>query len=215
MTRKWKHLKTIYIKKYIGVWVVRQTIEVRILSTFLEGKLFDSHSISDISRQIDAAYPHTHATITEMITQGLLKSYALGRTLLCAPNLENDLTRALLCQAHACIKAKNQTPTLNNLDCEIRKLASSELGLLSVILHEKDLHFIVSDESIKQKIVAMTSMVNLHLWTAKEFIKLLFEDSSALNGTTIMGFDRLLLLLAPYREQLMLNHAVSFREVIQ
>jgi hypothetical protein len=179
------------------------------LSLFLGNRLSNVYSISDIAKNIGAAYPHTHAAVTALIEQDILHSYAIGKSILCAPNLYNDATRALLCIAEN--QQQELQDNVQNVQRAVQQLAINNPNILSVLLRDDGITFIVNDTSEQAAILKQTELLNLQFYTPKELAAELKQSMTELDATMLVGYDRLLLLLAPHREQLMFNHAKVLR----
>lgn len=195
--------------------VTRAAIEARILSLYADGYEAEAYSISDLSRKADAAYPHVHATVVAMEKEGLLKTRELGRSRYCTVCLENDMARNLLAQADVRRKADAlKKPNLENLDRMVRDLTATEPGLLAVILHEGSLLFVIAENSlaVRRRVLRKVGIPNISFSTPEDLGSLLLRDLSLLrDGIVLFGYERILLLLLPFQERLLLNHGALFR----
>lgn len=76
------------------------TAEQEILSAYGENPNA-IYSINEIAKRIGKAYPHVHKKVRGLIQKGVLKRYEVGRSHLCAVNLENTQAVLLLALNHA------------------------------------------------------------------------------------------------------------------
>lgn len=192
---------------------MRPSIETRILSQFTSGAEAEAYTISDLARRTKAAYPHVHAAVTTLLTEGVLNAATAGHALFCTLNLENDLCRTLLNEANYHHKQHLlAAPNLKNLDAEVRRLVIAEPRILAVISGDNGLRFIITDKDTRRPILQQTTLLNISFTTPNELQQELLASMTLLKGSTVLfGYDRLLLLLQPIHEQLRLNHSTLFR----
>lgn len=192
---------------------MRTSIETRILSLFTAGAEAESFSISEIARKTGAAYPHVHAAVTGLLSQQVLLSTNIGKALYCSPNFESDLCRHLLSEAMLWRKETLLgAPNLKNINAQIRQLATSDSRLIAVILNNDALRFVITDKAAANEILKQTTILNVSFSTPGELKSELLNSLALLDGATVLlGYDRLLLLLAPLQQQLRLNHSALFR----
>lgn len=194
--------------------MTRASIEERILALFASGNEYEAFNISDVAKRIDAAYPHTHATIKQLQKDGLLSLHTLGRAHFCRANLANPLTRNLVCRE---MLAKNnrlfKNQNVHNLLVELQKQFSNEPNLVAALLHNEKIILIVTDLSVRNRILRKTSMLHLKFHTLDSFKESLETDPTLLRSNVLLGYERLLLSLATIQNDLFFNHASIFKEV--
>jgi len=195
--------------------VTRPSIEVRILGLYTAGREAEAYTISEIARKVKAAYPHVHAAVQTMADQGLLRIRQAGKASICTADLTNGIARALILQAHL----RDVKPTQSALayEAEIRRLAE-EPCLIAAIRQRERLFFIVTDHSRDHSLLKKTPLLNISFLTPEQLSRLLLSlkrgEYGPLDGSEIiLGYERLLLTIAPIQERLMLNRAAVFREV--
>lgn len=192
--------------------MTRAAIETRILSLYTAGCEAEAFNISELARGTGAAYPHVHAAVNGMIAQGILRGHAVGKSLCCTVNLKDALARNLLGQAAVRRKEGSlDRPNLRNMDGQILRLAVEEPRLLSVILSKERLLFVVTDRSAIRPLLARTDLINIVFSTPDELREQLLATLAPIEGTVLHGYDRLLLMLIPIQERLLLNHSRFFR----
>jgi hypothetical protein len=193
---------------------VRPSIEVRVLATYL-GDECEAWTISELARKTGAAYPHVHAAVTGLIGGGVLRARTVGKALYCSPDFSNGRCRALACEANVDRKERLlNAPNLRNMDAEVRRLVIAEPRIVAVIQNGAAVRFLVTEKAAQRDILRKTQLLNLSFSTVDEYrAELLASFSSLRDATVLEGYDRLLLLLSPMQEQLLLNHAQLFRGV--
>lgn len=195
---------------------VKRPILSRIITAFLGHNIAEPLNISQISREIGAAYPHTYNAVSELIDEHILIAKTIGKSRYCTLNLESDRARSLLGTSFVEHKeSRLTTKNLQNLNQEIRRLSLIEPSILAAIFHENFVQIVITDKSKTRTILKNTAIPNISFLTPKELQNSLLNSLDLLDGVVLFGSDRLLLLVHPIQQQLMLNHSALFREVEQ
>lgn len=178
------------------------------------GGEFELYSISDLARKLNVAYPHVHSAVNGLISQNILKANKIGRSIYCSLNLANDLCRNLL--EFSLIETKQKIfkkPNLKNLNKDILNLVLEFPEIISVIFKKNKLIFIISNTKIKNNILKKSRLPEILFATTGDFKKQLLRTNDLLEGITIFGYDRLLLLLNDLHDRLIVKHSSIFKEV--
>ncbi|MBR9693440.1 hypothetical protein GOV07_05980 [Candidatus Woesearchaeota archaeon] len=189
--------------------MTRAAIELRILSLYTAGSETEAYNISEIARGTGAAYPHVHAAVKQMLEAGLLHEYHIGKSLFCRVDLSNGLARNLLAQAG--LRRKEEAldnQEFKNIDREVQRLAVDEPSIIAAIYKDGGVTFVVSHTKTSRRISRSTFIPNLTFTTPQKLKQELLTTTAPLKDAIILlGYERLLHLISPIHEQLLLLHS--------
>lgn len=193
--------------------MTRNTIDSRILACYTRGNESEAFNISDLARATKAAYPHIHAAVRQLVDEEVLVKRRFGRSDYCTVNLDNPLTRALLAAAlHQASPQFFSQPNIRNLQRELALLATSEPRLLAALHTKQGILLLVTERAAIKSVLKKTGLTHLTFATPTELRQDSRDRHGLFAGTTpLLGYERFLLELAPIHEELVLNHATSFR----
>jgi len=194
--------------------VTRAAIELRILSLYTAGDEAEAYNISEIARATNAAYPHVHAAVVRMLDEGLLHEYRVGKSVFCRVDLTNQLTRNLLAQAGLRRKeeelnnAASRASELRNIDREVQRLAVDDSAIIAALYKDGAVTLVVTERKEMRHIRKQTFLPELSFTTPYRLREELLSTTALLkDAIVLLGYERLLFLISPIHEQLLLLHS--------
>jgi hypothetical protein len=164
---------------FLGITMQNRDLAWDIVALYRSNPM-DVLSINEIAKRLGKKYPYVHKRTNELIREGILHMMQLGRSNMCALNLENRFTRYMLgfaelqaqkqehelphCElAILCGKNKKVLYMLSRKRCKIEGVKTyllDEAGMVQALLQDKDSCW--SDHQIIRGIERFTFLLLVH-----------------------------------------------------
>jgi hypothetical protein len=147
-------------------------------------------SINEISKLLGKRYPFVHKKVKELIKEDILKSFNLGRAMLCSLNLENEFARHFLSFANLKLKSTKDVEDLNieNFEFIVAKYKKRVIKI-----------YVISDK-IKNNLNDANEIIFMN---KEAFIDELINDEEFYkNHFVIKGFERFIEVIAKNKQKL-------------
>jgi DNA-binding Lrp family transcriptional regulator len=176
-------------------------------------------SINQISKKLNKAYPHINAKVNELLEEGILTKYEIGRSYQCSINLNNEKAVALLTlnesekKEQAISKIKNNKALSDEL-LSIRK----QFKVFTIILNKDELIFVLDylyDREAIKNMSHQLSQFDLIFLGREDFKKYALENIRHQNDWVILySCEKYFELLSEIKESLIIRNISNMKDHI-
>jgi hypothetical protein len=169
--------------------VLGNKLEQQILEVF-DRDYSQLFSINQISKKLNRSYPHINAKVNNLISEGVISTANVGRSILCSLNLDNEKSIALLILENAGKKERAFAKIRNRkgfLD-EIRTI-KEEFNVDTIFLAGRDLIFVIDNPHDREAIKNMFSEIkqfSLVFCSKAGFKEYLIKDPAAISSHIVL-----------------------------
>lgn len=124
--------------------------DILVLSLFLSNP--DTYmSINALATRVQKPYAHIYKYVTELVDQGILRTKTIGKSRVCMINYRSPSTVSKMAETEYVMSMSQINPELKQLQNYVVELR--EAGLISVFMAEGILHFIVTNNELKDRLL--------------------------------------------------------------
>ena len=146
--------------------MIGNKLEQSIIGVF-QDDLSSTYSINEISKTLNKAYPYINKKTNFFLKEDIIKKISVGKSYRCFLNLSNEKTKIFMSMNEI---NKKESFLQKNSDFKpiveeisfILSASSVSHDILAIVLHKKNLLFVVNNINVKEQILSMSALSYLN-----------------------------------------------------